>query len=152
MLYMHILRSCALPFITQVCSLPPCVSAYLNVSVCVLQEAFILLDLIGAANPTFHDMFRETTHLFQRLARIGEPAANSSSVCSIHNYSEYIHYKPVAILELLTLVLHYIHVVLVRPNQAETVLSAVAHSLVAHDYSGHVHVQHVYIHVSVGYM
>ena len=104
-------------------------SAYLNVSVCVLQEAFVLLDLIGAADPTFHDMFRETTHLFQRLARIGEPAANSSSVCSIYNRVY------VAILELL--VLHYI--VLVRPNQAETVLSAVAHSFVAHDYSGHVH-------------
>lgn len=36
-----------------------------------LQEAFILLDLIGAANPTFHDMFTETTNLYQRLSRIG---------------------------------------------------------------------------------
>ena len=36
-----------------------------------LQEAFILLDLIGAANPTFHDMFTETTNLYQRFSRIG---------------------------------------------------------------------------------
>lgn len=36
------------------------------------MEAFMLLDLIGAANPTFHDMFTETTNLHQRLSRIEE--------------------------------------------------------------------------------
>ena len=41
-------------------------------SVCLhVQEAFMLLDLIGAANPTFHDMFSDTTNIYQRLSRIG---------------------------------------------------------------------------------
>lgn len=34
-------------------------------------EAFVLLDLIGASNPTFHDMFAATTALFQRIVKIG---------------------------------------------------------------------------------
>ena len=31
----------------------------------------MLLDLIGAASPSFHNMFTETTNLYDRLARIG---------------------------------------------------------------------------------
>ena len=39
-----------------------------------LQEAFILFDLIGSTNPhpTFYDMYRNTSPLFQRFVKIGE--------------------------------------------------------------------------------
>ena len=38
------------------------------------MEAFVLLDLIGSTNPwpLFYDMYHETTHLFQRIVKIGE--------------------------------------------------------------------------------
>lgn len=37
------------------------------------MEAFVLLDLIGAMepHPTFHDIYPETTNLFQKLVKIG---------------------------------------------------------------------------------
>ena len=37
-------------------------------------EAFVLLDLIGSMNPhpVFHDNYRETTDLFQKLVKIGK--------------------------------------------------------------------------------
>lgn len=37
------------------------------------MEAFVLLDLIGSINPhpTFHDNYRDTTNLFQKLVKIG---------------------------------------------------------------------------------
>ena len=34
-------------------------------------HAFILLDLIGASNPSFHDQFSDSTVLFQRIVKIG---------------------------------------------------------------------------------
>lgn len=39
------------------------------------MEAFVLLDLIGSTNPwpKFYDMYHETTNLFQRIIKIGEP-------------------------------------------------------------------------------
>lgn len=36
------------------------------------MTAFVLLDLIGAANPSFHDMFEPGSQLFQRMVKIGE--------------------------------------------------------------------------------
>ena len=40
-----------------------------------VMEAFVLLDLIGSTSPwpTFYDMYHETTNLFQRIVKIGEP-------------------------------------------------------------------------------
>ena len=40
----------------------------------VLQEAFILFDLIGSTNPhpSFYDMYRNTSPLFQRFVKIGK--------------------------------------------------------------------------------
>ena len=39
-----------------------------------LQEAFILFDLIGSTNPypSFYDMYRNTSPLFQRFVKIGK--------------------------------------------------------------------------------
>lgn len=36
------------------------------------MTAFVLLDLIGAAGPSFHDQFEQGSQLFQRLVKIGE--------------------------------------------------------------------------------
>lgn len=35
------------------------------------QNAFVLLDLIGADNPVFYNTYRETDDLFQRMQFIG---------------------------------------------------------------------------------
>ncbi len=40
------------------------------------MEAFILLDLIGATNPSFHDTHSQSTVLFQRMVKIGMPFCN----------------------------------------------------------------------------
>ena len=39
------------------------------------MEAFVLLDLIGSTQPwpNFYDMYHETTDLFQRIVKTGEP-------------------------------------------------------------------------------
>ncbi|CAI8006090.1 Glutaminyl-peptide cyclotransferase [Geodia barretti] len=42
------------------------------------MEAFVLLDLIGAQNPTFHNMFESTTNLYGRLARIEQRLHDSN--------------------------------------------------------------------------
>ena len=67
--------------IPQECSCRKAMSfscTYVCVCVCQVlysptQEALILLDLIGSSNPipSFHDMYTETTNLFQRLVGIG---------------------------------------------------------------------------------
>ena len=49
-------------------------------------EAFVLLDLIGASSPSFHDMFADTTVLFQRIVKIGGFTLTVGSLCGpIHN-------------------------------------------------------------------
>ncbi len=36
------------------------------------MTAFVLLDLIGASGPSFHDQFEAGSQLFQRMVKIGE--------------------------------------------------------------------------------
>ena len=40
-------------------------------NVSVLQEAFVLLDLLGAEEPRFRNYFDETTHLYEQFMSIG---------------------------------------------------------------------------------
>ncbi len=37
-----------------------------------VMTAFVLLDLIGASRPSFHDQFSAGSQLFQRMVKIGE--------------------------------------------------------------------------------
>ena len=43
----------------------------MSLCMCALQEAFILLDLLGAEAPTFHNYFEKTSHLYEQFMSIG---------------------------------------------------------------------------------